>query len=482
MLAYEELHGATGREVRFRAPRHDARKLFPQLPPRVRLRAGSGLHQLRNISVGGVAVSCGQGAEDIPQVGETVHVMLQQSGLPIFESDARVCRREDNVFGSTVAFHFLDSFVEFEKLLSRNAQAQIAANSQNANAGATLVRNEYRMFCADVLAVLRSYQAVLDNTAKTAREAGCHFDPVSCYDACETRLLQQWRGLWSTGNDLVRDILEERDVLQATKEYTELVLTPEFNKGAVWDRAYNKPLGYPGDFEVMNYVYSWQRNGADPYAMLIHRLGLECAECVTTRMHVVQNRIAETVTAKSGRPARILSLGSGPAREVELYLAGNSASAGRAEFTLIDQEDKALLLAQENTYPHLLRWGGHADLRCLNMSFTDVLRQDSDLDRLPPQDLIYSVGLLDYLSDRRAMSLVRRLYNALAPGGLLVIGNMNDTRFSTVWPMEFLSDWTLHYRDEAQMLSWTQGLQASMAWTDVEATGHVRMLSVRKPG
>src|ERR1700722_17021779 len=101
--------------------------------------------------------------------------------------------------------------------------------------------------------------------------------PMSCYDASEARLLQQWQGLWRTGNDLVRDILGERDRLQATKAYTELVLTPEFNLGAIWNRAYSKPLGDPGGFEVMNYVYSWQRTGADPYAMLIHRLGLECA-------------------------------------------------------------------------------------------------------------------------------------------------------------------------------------------------------------
>jgi extracellular factor (EF) 3-hydroxypalmitic acid methyl ester biosynthesis protein len=479
MLAYEELHGATGREVRFRAPRHDARKLFPQMPPRVRL--NSGLYHLRNISVGGLAISCGQGTEDIPKVGDTAHITLQQSGLPIFETSARVCRREDSVFGSALAFYFLDSFVEFEKLLSRNAQAQIAANSQNIHTADMLVRNEYRMFCADVLAVLRSSKAVFDSTGRTTRDAGYHFDPMSCYDASEARLLQQWQGLWRTGNDLVRDILGERDRLQATKTYTELVLTPEFNRGAIWNRAYSKPLGYPGDFEVMNYVYSWQRTGADPYAMLIHRLGLECAACVTTRMQMVQDRIAETVALKTHRPARILSLGSGPAREVELYLASANPSAGSVAFTLIDQEEKALLQAQGSIYPHIMRWKGHADLQCLNLSFTDMLRQGSDLDKLSPQDLIYSVGLLDYLSDRRAMALTRRLYNALAPGGLLVIGNMNDTEMCTIWPMEFVADWTLHYRSEPQMLSWAQDLQSRMAWTEVDPTGRVRLLSIRKP-
>jgi len=474
--AYEELKGATGQEVRFRAPRHDARKLFPQTPPGVRM--GSGLYPLRNISVGGLALTCGQEAADLPAVGETVRLTLQQSGLPIFETEAKVCRREDNVLSYTIALRFVNAFVEFEKLLSRNAQAQIAANTQNANPA--LVRGDYRMFCADVLAMLRSHKTVLNQTSAAAREAGYVFDPDSCYDASEARLIQQWRALWLAGNELVRDITHSADLLRATKEYTELVLTPELCLGPIWERAYFKPLGYPGDFEVMNYLYSGQRAGTDTYAMLMHRLGLECAHCVVTRMEVVQTRIAQTVEAIGGaRPARILSLGCGPAREVELYLAANPGS-GRVEFTLVDQEEKALLQANEKTYPHILRGNGRAQVQCLNLSFTEILRAGSDLDKVAPQDLIYSVGLLDYLNNRRAMALTRRLYNALAPGGLLIIGNMNDTAMSTIWPMEMVTDWSLNYRDEAKMLSWAQGLAASMAWTEVESTGHVRLLFIRK--
>jgi extracellular factor (EF) 3-hydroxypalmitic acid methyl ester biosynthesis protein len=100
---------------------------------------------------------------------------------------------------------------------------------------------------------------------------------------------------------------------------------------------------------------------------------------------------------------------------------------------------------------------------------------------LPPQDLIYSVGLLDYLADRRAQSLARSLYETLAPGGLLIIGNMNDTPLSNLWPMEFITDWTLYYRNEAQMLGWVEGMDPAMAWTELESTERVRLLFVRRP-
>jgi uncharacterized protein (DUF2126 family) len=108
------------------------------------------------------------------------------------------------------------------------------------------------------------------------------------------------------------------------------------------------------------------------------------------------------------------------------------------------------------------------------------LRGTSGLQTLPPQDLIYSVGLIDYLTDRRAASLVRRLYDLVAPGGMLIIGNMNEMPQSNLWPMEFITDWSLYYRTEVQMLAWTEGLDPAGVRTATEPTGRVRLLYVAK--
>jgi len=481
MLAYEELKGSSGREIWFRAPRYEARKLFPHLPPRVRVR--SSLHKLHDISLGGIAVVCNQVAEDIPDVGEIIPLTIQQSSYTIFESNARVSRRENTVFGSKLALSFVNGFVEFDKLLSRNVQAQIATQSALFSGEASqLVPREYRVFCADLLKLLGSYRDLLDENMVLARQFQRDFDLDGAYEACEARLVQHWRSLWRTGNDLVKGIMDNREVLEATKSFTEVVVTPQMRGGAIIDRSYAKPLGYPGDFEIMNQAYDWERKGANVYQMLLHRLGLDVLECVRTRMEVVRSTIAEVVQEKGhARVARILSLGSGPAREVETFLSGASLKNRRVEFTLIDQEQAALNYAVEKTYPHVLNSGGQARVQCLNMSFTDILRGQGALSQLPPQDLIYSVGLLDYLTDKRASGLVRRLYETLAPGGLLIIGNMNETPVSCLWPGEFLLDWTLYYRSDAQMLAWAQELGAAQAWTQTERTEHVRLLFVRKP-
>ena len=336
MLAYEELKGSAGREIWYRPPRYEARKLFPSARPKVRVR--SNVFHLHDISLSGIAAVSHQAGEDGLTVGETVAVTLQQSGLPIFESRARVMRKEPTMFGCKVAFNFVDGFVEFDKLLNRNAQAQLARTASLLNEDASqLVPKEYRAFTADVLRHLRSYRAVLDQNIAITEGFEREFDCDSAYAACEEQLVNHWRALWRTGNDIVRQIGEDRAVFAAMKEYTELVLTPELRLGAIWDRSYAKPLGYPGDFEVMNQVYDWERRGDTVYAMLMHRIGLEVAECIKTRMEVVRSTINRIVREKvQDRPARIMSLGSGPAREVELFLGSPHANAGRAEFTLID--------------------------------------------------------------------------------------------------------------------------------------------------
>ena len=481
MLAYDDLKGSEGRRVWYRPPRYDATRLFSGRPPRVRLRSRSYL--LQNISLGGVAAVSKDTALAPPEVGEVVPLEIEQGGLTIFESAARVCRSEQTVFGSRVALKLVDGFVDFDRLLNRNAQAQIATRTRSYSQATGKVAAEYRAFCADVLSLLRSHNAILaGNKQAAAGELHHEFDMEGAYRACESQLLPEWRTLWLTGNDFARAAMADREIREATKAMTELVLTPEMRLGAIWERSYAKPMGYPGDFQIMNQVYDWERRGNTVYEMLMHRLGLEVAECIKTRMEVVQERIAEVVFAEGrARPARIMSLGCGPAREVELFLKGVCNTDGHAEFTLIDQEEDALRYASEKTYPQLLRLADRYSLQCLNMSFTDILRGTSGLHTLPPQDLIYSVGLLDYLTDRRAMGLTHRLYDQLAPGGLLIIGNMNEVPLSNLWPMEFLTDWTLEYRDETQMLRWAATLDAAARWTETESTGRVRLLFVQKP-
>src|SRR4029077_10045118 len=61
-------------------------------------------------------------------------------------------------------------------------------------------------------------------------------------------------------------------------------------------------------------------------------------------------------------------------------------------------------------------------------------------------DFVYCAGLFDYLSDRTCRQLMNIFYNWLAPGGLLLATNVNDTKpFRHM--LEFVLDWHLIYRN-----------------------------------
>jgi len=481
MLAYEQLKGSSGRQIFFRPKRYDASELFAGMPPKVWVK--SAIFRLGDISLTGICINANQSVDVSFEIGEFLPIVVKQAGLALYEGQAKVVRSERSIFGSKVALSLVDGVIDFHSLLRRNAQARISQQlaTLDPHVGG-LVSPDYRAHCADVLRLLRAYKSVVEACIKPFPHQATGMSADEAYAMCEERILPQWRSLWLAGNHLVGDVMADKKRLAAMKEYTELVLTPELNHGPVWRRSYFKPAGYPGDFEIMNYVYDWQREGADAYGQLMHRVGLDVAECIRTRMHVVQKVIGDVVRTHEDTvaPARILSLGCGSAREVALHLQDAEAPQGPVQFTLIDQEQDALAYAYDHAYPLTLSAKPQAAVQALNVSFTDVLRGGVWLDQAGQQDLIYTLGLIDYLIDRRARTLAARLYERVAPGGLLIIGNMNETDLSNLWPMEFITDWHLYYRTEADMLGWTESMTAAKAWTETDPTGRVRLLFVRK--
>ena len=156
----------------------------------------------------------------------------------------------------------------------------------------SLVPAEYRRHLSDVLFTFREFRTIADQTEARIRANGGDVEGAEAQrflTRCEERLVPAWQGFWTKANSLVEPIRHDADALAATKRYTERVLTPEMMGGAICRRSYEKPLGYPGDFQIMNQVYDWQRVGTTLYDKLQHRLGLEIAACVASRAELVRD-------------------------------------------------------------------------------------------------------------------------------------------------------------------------------------------------
>src|SRR5262249_40970124 len=121
-------------------------------------------------------------------------------------------------------------------------------------------------------------------------------------------------------------------------------------------RCFHKPLGYAGDFEMMNMIYRNESLGDTLFGRSLSRVLLDsqAGQAVRHRAHYLAGKI--TAAAARGtphRPARILSVAAGPAMELQLILHRDPAllRAGRAKLTLLDQDAGALRHARKRIEP-----------------------------------------------------------------------------------------------------------------------------------
>jgi extracellular factor (EF) 3-hydroxypalmitic acid methyl ester biosynthesis protein len=96
-------------------------------------------------------------------------------------------------------------------------------------------------------------------------------------------------------------------------------------------------------------------------------------------------------------------------------------------------------------------------------------------------DFVYCTGLFDYLSDHTCRQLMNIFYDQLAPGGLLVVTNVDDYKpFRHM--LEFVLDWHLIYRDAPKVAALIpEQVPADAGRIVKDATGVNVFLEVRKP-
>jgi SAM-dependent methyltransferase len=225
-------------------------------------------------------------------------------------------------------------------------------------------------------------------------------------------------------------------------------------------RARTKPLGYPGDYEIMNGLYGNHFSGQSLFAKAVNLsfVTTPAAEAVRTRKDLIKERLHALLDARGATtPSRILTIAAGPAQEVFELLKERKSIDAPLEIVLFDQDKRALSFS----YGRLKRvvaqkWEGRVKVVHLHDSIKRLLRGGSSVfSGHGAFDAVFACGLFDYLQLLTAVSLCRTLYSLVAPGGTLYVGNMVPNNPSR-WFMEFHLDWYLVYREVSEMLEFAR--------------------------
>ena len=251
-------------------------------------------------------------------------------------------------------------------------------------------------------------------------------------------------------------------------------------------RAYYKPLGYAGDYEMMNIIYRNQFEGNDIFSQVMNKIDCEgvAANAVRNRRFYLYEKLNNLM--KSSNPQvtkKVMSVACGPT--VELYdllsSQGDGKPHGRMEFIAMDQSAQAIENARSNI-EHLIENRSDIVVHFAQDNIKRLIAGAGNRNDLYTNlDLVYSAGLFDYLSDRAAVRLIRKLYNFLKPGGVLIIGNFgpyNPQQFI----MEYGSEWFLVYRSEQDLMELGKSIpENALISVEKEPEGVNLFLNIQKP-
>jgi CRP-like cAMP-binding protein/SAM-dependent methyltransferase len=212
------------------------------------------------------------------------------------------------------------------------------------------------------------------------------------------------------------------------------------------ERFYAKPRGYAGDYLAIDMIYRNEPRGTGRIGPVVDRLFLDTppARAVRHRRALLAAEIVATVRAKAPGPARVACLASGPAREVfDAFAALDDKRALSA--TLLDIDLQALAHVEQERARQRLA----AQVTLVNENLI-ALFLGRGRTVLEPQDLIYSIGVTDYLPDRLLVKLLDFCARSLAPGGRVIVGNFHPRNTAREF-MDHVLEWNLIHRTEEDM-------------------------------
>jgi extracellular factor (EF) 3-hydroxypalmitic acid methyl ester biosynthesis protein len=219
-------------------------------------------------------------------------------------------------------------------------------------------------------------------------------------------------------------------------------------------RTYHKPLGYAGDYEMVNMILRDPLEGSSLFAKSVNLWFLTQAPAQAHRnriQYLIKRLLKETRERQSrGQTMRIFDLGCGPAWEVQQFLAEDEIS-NDVSFTLVDFNDETLEHVGTVLRGLKCKFTRSTKIDLIKRSVHQFLKEEAKSGTNHTRyDLIYCAGIFDYLSDRICKRLVNIFYSMLEPGGLLIVTNVDASNPSRNG-MEYLLEWHLIYRNVQQL-------------------------------
>lgn len=240
-----------------------------------------------------------------------------------------------------------------------------------------------------------------------------------------------------------------------------------FIKSYFVNRARTWPMGYPGDYETIESIYrNVPMSTGIGYYFDIHFLEMTLAKAVRARKELIRDILRQELFQRK-EPA-ILNIACGSCREIVELSRELKSSGGRV--ICVDIDSNALEFASGRL--------AHANLPSSQVLFRKynaikMISHERNVKEFGLQDVIYSLGLFDYLDDAILSRLLQTLYELLNPGGQLIATFKDRSQYET-YEYHWFVDWSSFYQrsvEDARRIIAAAGIPEASVAMQRDATG-----------
>jgi extracellular factor (EF) 3-hydroxypalmitic acid methyl ester biosynthesis protein len=335
-------------------------------------------------------------------------------------------------------------------------------------------------------------QAFKTQLAGLEAEIPCDKIPVKS-DAFHAKVLEAFEASQTVCREFETVLGTDESAVRAVQEYFRKETDPWMRLSWFGDRARSKPSGFAGDYEMLIKLYDGKTpaTGLGGYIDLC-LVDLPLARAVRARLKAAKAFLIDEIERRR-TGVRILDIASGPGREFHDW--PQLPKENPIEVIAIDNDPVAIQHVQQHVIPRIQ---GGTKLDVVRYNALRTRNSKATVEKFGRFDIIYSVGLFDYLTDDHLIGMFSGLRDSLNNNGVMYIA-FKDTEQYDKTPYQWHLDWFFYQRTEQDVLNIYEraGFAVEEMETTRDATGiiinfisrhtssHIQRLdsaeSVRKP-
>jgi ubiquinone/menaquinone biosynthesis C-methylase UbiE len=215
----------------------------------------------------------------------------------------------------------------------------------------------------------------------------------------------------------------------------------------IYRRALEKPRGYPGDHRTIEMAYN-NKELSEGIGKYFDWYGLDLPYTVSIRLRkdMMRELLLEYINSSNEKNLNILNLASGGCREIREMYNSPISYKGKAKIMCIDQDEDAIEFSKQKL--------SEIDTGNINVDLIqgNILRmEDLDLGKDNSLDMIYSIGIADYLQNKMLDKMFKDCYKLLKKDGQLIVA-YKDREKSKPINFNWYADWNFIERNEPEFL------------------------------